>query len=767
LSGITSLSEEIVNNPSPLRLTSEFSDVVVTIDPHSGAPLSLETGGRDFISSAVLSVTTGGDEVRGVMGGLVYEGSVVTAIEPSEPASHFSSLGEGHRIHRVTTSAHSPFALEWTYRFQSSFPRVSVSVEVVATTEATVRNVQLDLQLEPSTGSQWRLQAPGGKYRANLEISDISQRLYVAPVGGVEGSTGLLAFENADSPLTWVCWPIQTHTIGSLWVEADGPGFHLHWQADVAGVLAPGARLSVNALHLDLVPSTFTEVLDEVPHALARNSIAAHGDAPEWGAAANLYEVQIGYSVFHQGFKYSPYPTVRELINDLDRIHDLGFTALQIMPRHPFPSYNVADYDDITTSYGDEKDLKELIALCHERGMRVILDILLHGVIDGEIVATAVESIKSGPFGNRMDETIDDITVLEEDEFEPYSIAWGRHVLDFSPHWTAGSPHVHPLRLEHPEWFCEDSAGNPIGIYTNAFDTANPGWQEYFVSVCLDLLSRLNADGFRFDAPSYNYFMNWSERTRSSAHVSMLGSVPLFAMLRTAIREARPDALLYTEPSGALFRRDMDLTYNYDEQWLVRAITAKENRRDHWIRNARELVEWLAHRDRSLPFNAMTAHHIDSHDTFWWPSPGRKWRRNQYGESRTAALMAIFALRGEPYMTFVGGEEGIEAEVAAVNSARLKYPVLATGQVIHDALDVSDDHIYAILLRSQDHEAIIAVNTVDTPINVMIQAPDGNPFSEHILDAPAWLSQGEAITSGRSVAAELNGAGVRIFLRDK
>ena len=756
-----------MNNPFPLRLTSEFSDVVVNIDPYSGAPLGLETGGRDFMCPAVLSVTTGGNEVRGVMGGLVYEGSILTAIAPAEPASHFSSLGEGHRIHRVTTSAHSPFALEWTYRFQSSFPRVSVSVDVVATKEATVRNVQLDLQLEPSTASQWRLQAPGGKYRANLEIRDISQRLHVSPVGGVEGSTGLLAFENIDNPLTWVFWPIQTHTIGHIWLEAEGPGFHLHWLADVAGVLAPGARLSVNALHLDLVPATFTEVLDEVPDALARNSIAAHGDAPDWGAAANLYEVQIGYSVFHQGFTYSPYPTVRDLIDDLDRIHALGFTALQIMPRHPFPSYNVADYDDITKSYGDENDLKELIALCHKRDMKVILDILLHGVIDGEIVATAVESIKSGPFGNRMDETIDDITVLEEDEFEPYSIAWGRHVLDFSPHWSGGSPHVHPLRLEHPEWFCEDSAGNPIGIYTNAFDTANPGWQEYFVGVCLDLLSRLNADGFRFDAPSYNYFMNWSERTRSSAHVSMLGSVPLFAMLRKAIREARPDALLYTEPSGALFRRDLDLTYNYDEQWLVRAITAKENRRDHWIRNARELVEWLAHRDRSLPFNSMTAHHIDSHDTFWWPSPGRKWRRNQYGESRTAALMAIFALRGEPYMTFVGGEEGIEAEVAAVNSARLKYPVLATGQVIHDALDVSDDRAYAALLRNSEQEAIVIVNTVDSPVDVTIVAPDGNTFSELALDVPGWRAQGDASVSGRSVAAELAGAGVRIFLREK
>lgn len=754
-----------MKTPEPVRLSSEFSDVVVIVDPHSGAPLGLEVAGREFTSPAVVTVTTGGTEVRGSMGGLVYENAVLTAVEPSEPATHFSSLGEGHRIHRVTSSASGPFALEWTYRFQSAFPRVSVAVDVVAAREELVRNVQVDFRLEPSSGSDWRLQAPGGKYRANLETRDISQRLYVSPVGGVNGSTGLLALEDVGQPLSWVFWPMQTATIGDIWIEPDSGGFHLHWLADVAGLLEAGGRLSVEFLHLDLVPTDFAAVLDQVPLALQRNGIAAHGDAPEWGLAANLYEVQIGFSVFHQGFRYSPYPTVRDLIKDLDRIHSLGFTALQIMPRHPFPSYNVADYADVTISYGDEDDLKELIELCHQRGMKVILDILLHGVIDGEIVQTAVESIKAGAYGHRMDEAVDDITVLEEDEFEPYSIAWARHVLDFAPHWTAGSPHVHPLRLEHPEWFCEDSSGKPIGIYTNAFDTAHPEWQKYFVGVCLDLLSRLNADGFRFDAPSYNYFMNWAERTRSSAHVSMLGSVPLFAMLRSAIREARPDALLYTEPSGALFRRDMDLTYNYDEQWLVRAITATEDRRAHWIRSARELVEWLAHRDRSLPFGAMTAHHIDSHDTFWWPSPGRKWRREQHGEARTAALMAIFALRGEPYMTFVGGEEGIEAEVSAINAARLKHPVLATGEVIHDALEVSDDRIYAILLRAAEHEAIVLVNTADVPITVTVAAPDGHSFSELVLDAPGWLAQGAAFASGRSVATELSAAGVRIFLR--
>jgi hypothetical protein len=93
--------------------------------------------------------------------------------------------------------------------------------------------------------------------------------------------------------------------------------------------------------------------------------------------------------------------------------------------------------------------------------------------------------------------------------------------------------------------------------------------------------------------------------------------------------------------------------------------------------------------------------------------------------------------------------------------------VLATGQVIHDALDVSDDRAYAALLRNSEQEAIVIVNTVDSPIDVTIVAPDGNTFSELALDVPGWRAQGDASVSGRSVAAELAGAGVRIFLRER
>lgn len=49
------------------------------------------------------------------------------------------------------------------------------------------------------------------------------------------------------------------------------------------------------------------------------------------------------------------------------------------MPRQPFPSYNVYDYHDITLSYGDADGPRLVVEAAHAHGMRVVLDILMHG----------------------------------------------------------------------------------------------------------------------------------------------------------------------------------------------------------------------------------------------------------------------------------------------------------------------------------------------------------------------------------------------------
>jgi glycosidase len=271
----------------------------------------------------------------------------------------------------------------------------------------------------------------------------------------------------------------------------------------------------------------------------------------------------------------------------------------------------------------------------------------------------------------------------------------------------------------HPDWFLRRSDGEIIGVYTKAFDGANIEWQEYFTESALDLVRRLDIDGFRFDAPTYNEVPNWSPATEKRASASQLGSVGHFARLRPALKALKPDAMLYTEPSGTLFRETMDITYNYDEHWLIHSVLRPQfalEKNPLGIRNARELAAWLRNKEAALPSGAMTARHIDSHDTFWWPLPGFKWRREQYGPAATKALLATFSLIGGVYMTFVGGEVELEDDIRRMNRLRDSLPEIGRGTVIYDAVQASDEHLFAVARVEGGNVSLVLVNLSNAPV---------------------------------------------------
>jgi hypothetical protein len=420
---------------------------------------------------------------------------------------------------------------------------------------------------------------------------------------------------------------------------------------------------------------------------------------------AGIYEAQIGTSYFWRGKSYSRYSEIRDLIADLARIRALGFTVIQLMPKQPYPSYNVHDYGDITTSYGDENELRELVALCHSQGMRVILDVLLHGVLDGESLDAAVKGILTGPLKDRLDEKV-------LDTFGNYWIAWSRHILDFAEYWRAGSPTKTPLQASNPEWFATDSSGEVQGVYTKAFDARNPSWQRYFREAMLNLVRETDVDGFRFDAPTYNMFANWAPWARSRAFSSPLGCVPLFVDMRRDLKALKPDALMYTEPSGHLLRRSMDVNYNYDEQWLVSALLKPGGIGERAVSDARGFMQWMEDRDDFLPAGSHTAHHIDSHDTFWWPEWGQKWRREQYPLAAVRALTATFLAIDGPYMMFTGGEEGIESTLSEILEIRHSFaPLWAT----RGKFDSSSDPTGKIVIveRGSTSERLVALINLD------------------------------------------------------
>jgi len=80
---------------------------------------------------------------------------------------------------------------------------------------------------------------------------------------------------------------------------------------------------------------------------------------------------------------------LRGLIEHLDDLNDgdpetdtdLGVTGLWLMPVQPATSYHgydITDYRAINPDYGTLDDYKELVAACHQRGIRVVLDLVLN-----------------------------------------------------------------------------------------------------------------------------------------------------------------------------------------------------------------------------------------------------------------------------------------------------------------------------------------------------------------------------------------------------
>ena len=102
--------------------------------------------------------------------------------------------------------------------------------------------------------------------------------------------------------------------------------------------------------------------------------------------AASAEEPALGvtYEIFVASFQDSGSDGIGDLqgiIDRLDYLQSLGVRQIWLMPIHPSPSYHkydVLDYYAVDPSYGTLDDFDRLTAACKERGIRVILDLVLN-----------------------------------------------------------------------------------------------------------------------------------------------------------------------------------------------------------------------------------------------------------------------------------------------------------------------------------------------------------------------------------------------------
>jgi len=140
---------------------------------------------------------------------------------------------------------------------------------------------------------------------------------------------------------------------------------------------------------LALTAGTFAEM---APHSVS-----------EWIKSAVVYELNPR--------AFSANGNFRGVQDRLDYLRDLGVTILWIMPINPVGQvkkkgtlgspYAVRDYYAIDAAYGDKDDLKQMVAAAHQRGLKVIVDVVInHTAWDNVLIKQHPEFYKKDAQGN-------------------------------------------------------------------------------------------------------------------------------------------------------------------------------------------------------------------------------------------------------------------------------------------------------------------------------------------------------------------------------
>src|SRR5437868_1613561 len=104
---------------------------------------------------------------------------------------------------------------------------------------------------------------------------------------------------------------------------------------------------------------------------------------PLWYKDAVIYELHV--KTFHDS-DGDGIGDFRGLIQKLDYLHELGITAIWLLPFYPSPlrddGYDIADYFDVNPNYGTLDDFRDFLDAAHRRGLRVITELVINHTSD-------------------------------------------------------------------------------------------------------------------------------------------------------------------------------------------------------------------------------------------------------------------------------------------------------------------------------------------------------------------------------------------------
>ena len=119
---------------------------------------------------------------------------------------------------------------------------------------------------------------------------------------------------------------------------------------------------------------------------------------PDWWTRTTIYQI------YPRSFKDSNGDGIgdlRGIIEQLDYLRDLGVETLWICPFYEGPQrdfgYDIVDHEKVAAEYGTDADLRALVDAVHQRGMKLVFDLVLNHTSDEHPWFTASRVDRAAP----------------------------------------------------------------------------------------------------------------------------------------------------------------------------------------------------------------------------------------------------------------------------------------------------------------------------------------------------------------------------------
>ena len=306
-----------------------------------------------------------------------------------------------------------------------------------------------------------------------------------------------------------------------------------------------------------------------------------------------------------------------DYLNDGDpaTTNDLGVTGIWLMPIFPSPSYHgydVTDYYGVNPQYGTMEDFENLLSEAHQRGIRIIIDLVINHTSDQHPWFKEAKRDKNSEYR--------DWYIWSETD-QGYKGPWDQRV------WHSST------------------TGFYYGIFTSNMPDLNynnPKVTKEMNKIVAFWLKDVGVDGFRLDAAKHLIEDGATQQNTDATH-------EWFAQFRPTYKEANPQAMTVGEFFGDTYNTlaeytggdQLDLAFNFN---LAEGFISSANRGQ-----AAYTVDALKYSLKAMP-NAQFSPFITNHDQ-------DRSMSQLYGEMEKAKIAAALLLTspGVPFIYY--GEE--------------------------------------------------------------------------------------------------------------